>query len=25
VRMRNRDVKVLFDLVRMGTPVIVQP
>ncbi|MFM7793160.1 MAG: L,D-transpeptidase, partial [Microcystis panniformis] len=25
VRMRNQDVKVLFDLVRMGTPVIVQP
>ncbi|MEG3436120.1 L,D-transpeptidase [Pannus brasiliensis CCIBt3594] len=25
VRMRNSDVKVLFDLVQMGTPVIVQP
>jgi L,D-transpeptidase ErfK/SrfK len=25
VRMRNRDVKVLFDLVQVGTPVIVQP
>ncbi|MEY3827469.1 MAG: hypothetical protein RLZZ148_2288 [Cyanobacteriota bacterium] len=25
VRMRNRDVKALFDQVKMGTPVIVQP
>lgn len=25
VRMRNRDVKTLFELVKMGTPVIVEP
>ena len=25
VRMRNRDIKAMFDLVELGTPVIVQP